>query len=344
MRAVWKSCALLATLLSAPVVSGQRVVSQRPVPSADRGPVLGYLLDSNATSYEVVWGTPGSATVGYALTTGTSFERAVVSPNQEFAIGAETGSSQVSLARFSFDRSSSDPIPHNDALLSMDRLALSPTGTSAVVYDEGRRTFWVLSGLPDSPKWRAAIDFAAFAAPITALAVSDDGEAVVVAVADEDRGLVYGLSPDVGVRFLFGAEHITAASFLRGSLGVVFAENRRNQIDWIPDVTGPANLLPLADEHDGVAAPIGLQVSADNTRIVVANSNDSVLLVDFQGGATLTACECRVQGLWPLRGGAEFLVSDSAGPLWLYDGDALEPRFEVIGRTRSGRPARRSPR
>lgn len=344
MRTVWKSCAVLAALLSAPVVSGQRIESQRPVHSADRRPVLGYLLDSNATSYQAVWGIPGSATLGDALRTGTSFERAVVSPNQEFVIGAETESGQLRLARFTFDGSSADPIPHNDALQSMDRLAFSPGGTSAVVYDEERRTFWVLRGLTELPEWRTAIDFAAFATRITALAVSDDGEAVVVATADGDRGSVYALSPGAGVRLLFGAQNITAASFLRGSHGVVFAENRRNQIDWIQDVTGPANLLPLVGEHDGVTAPIGLQVSADNTRVIVANANDSILSVDFQGGTTLTVCECRVQGLWPLRGGAVFRVSDSAGPLWLYDGDAAEPRFEVIGRPVRTRPARRIPR
>ncbi len=269
-------------------------------------PDLGYFFDSSSGRIRLIAGVPGAALLDDALPPG-AFDFAAVAPSGRFAI-ARSGA-DVLVVRWKPEVSAT-PLP--DAAFS--KVVFSPTGESAILTGDGRIEVW--TGLPDTPALSRQIETEA-----DILAVSDDGGAVVTASGDSLVIHEAGAEPRLAMSGSF-----SAAAFRRGSRE--FAAAGRE-----PD----AVFLFRGGQPEAVwqqaAEPVALAFSLDNAWLAVANARTgSVTLLNPETGqASETACDCRPEGFFRLRGNAVFRLTDSRkSPVLLFDGDAAQPRVAAI--------------
>jgi DNA-binding beta-propeller fold protein YncE len=141
-----------------------------------------------------------------------------------------------------------------------------------------------------------------------------------------------------GLFTLANPQHASALRFIGGRNDLLVADDGSDTVGVVQDVPGAALWQPLAGAADGVAGPIGLDVSLDGARLVVANARAGNILVLSAAGAAAGPppvsfpCPCNPAGLGRLNGNAVFLlngISDNA-PLWIFDGDSATQRVVFI--------------
>jgi hypothetical protein len=311
-----------------------------PVPGQDTsrisGPVLGYVFDADNAGVRPIFGIPGAATLGPALNLGVELDRAALSQESDYLLGVAGPDRPVVLFR---DLSGAlSPVAIAGAAPAPDRILVSPSGSSALLFYREGSLIEVFTGLPDAPALSASIDLASLP-PFTLWAISDDGRAILASAPAGDGQSVFLINPDGSPRLLFSAGRVAAAAFLTKRSDAVIADALYNSVDWIRDVTGAAEVINLAAEKDGISSPVGVSVSRDNLRVFVANAGSgSIASLDLAGGAPLlVACDCALTSLERLHGNAVFRLTEPSGePLWVFDGDAPEARVVFVPAARNG--------
>jgi hypothetical protein len=188
----------------------------------------------------------------------------------------------------------------------------------------------VVGGLPDAPEVKREVDLAAIGSATSAVAISDDAQTLLVAAED---GALFVAGPDGNARVVASFGHVRALAFLPRSQDVLVADDAENAVYLLRDAGSPGQLLRLAGEQDGVAAPREVGASRDGRRAVVMNGGSRELIVlDLAGGPALTvACEVGATSLERLDGNAVFRLTEAAGrEVWLLDGDWPEPRVVFV--------------
>ena len=273
------------------------------------GPILGYAWDAAASRLRPILGIPGSSLLGPPVAT-DDLALIEISPRQDYALGVTAGSGAVVLLGLAGGRVSAHPLV--DVPPGPIRLALSPTGRAAALYYKDSGEVRTLTGLPQAPTLAARLEL-----PGTpdALAVSDAGDAVLVAAA----GRLYA-----GSRFLGPIGPNPPLAFLENSTDAVVADPARNEVFLL---RGEAERLILAGERDGISEPVA--VAAAGRRALVANAGSrTVAILNLDGGpAVLVHCPCEVTGLQRLRGDALFRLTDSFHvTTYLLEADPAGPR------------------
>src|SRR5262245_14338219 len=151
------------------------------------GPMIGMVFDHAREGFRLISGLPGASSLGDVLDIGVAISRAWISPQQAYALVEIKDSRELML------------IGPNDKQLSLrsirgaipgpEQIALSPTGASAVLYRRG--SLQLIAGLPQKARLAAEIDISNLPEPLDALAVSDDGGAVLLGVSGQDSGALY---------------------------------------------------------------------------------------------------------------------------------------------------------
>jgi hypothetical protein len=288
------------------------------------GPILGYLFDEQVAGLRPLLGMPGAATMGPALDMGVKIERAAISQPGDYALAVTGPDHQVVLLRNLGGALSAVPI--TEAAPAPDRILLSPSGSAAALFYSGGKLVELLRGLPEAPVVAGRIHVSDSLAP---LAISDDGTAVLAASPES----LFLLGVEGGSRFLSSTRGITAAAFLNQRLDAVIAESPSNTVYWVRDVSGAAEIIPLAGEKDGIWNPVAVSVSSDNRRVFVANAGTgTIAFLDLAGGApTVVSCGCAPTGLDRLQGSAVFRLTEPSGePLRVFDGDAPQARVVFV--------------
>ena len=281
-----------------------------------QGPVLGYAWDVASSRLRPILGIPGSSLLGTPLDLGTSLKLAEVSPRQNYAlaISADSGARVVHLTGgFSIQ-----PIPGVDP--EADRIALSPIGSAAAIYSQGRQTLQVVTRLPDAPSAASV----ALPGLLTALAVDDSGD-LVLAVSGEQ---LFALGPRKEPRPLGPAGAAAAIAFAENSREALVADPARKEVFLL---RGDNERLILAGERDGVQDPVAAAL-AGRRGFVADRSLNTILLVDLAGGpAAVISCPCEVTGLQRLRGDALFrLTASLQSASYLLEAGAAEPRLWFV--------------
>src|SRR5262245_20737090 len=160
-----------------------------------------------------------------------------------------------------------------------DQLAFSPTGVSVVFHYRATRSIQLITGLPSAPALVVEIDISSLSESLSAMAVSDDAGAVLLGVFEGEAGTVYAVNKrkEVGPVSVIG--QASAISFLTDTRDALITDRRNHELLLIRDVTGMAERLVLAGERDGILGPVAVQVSDDNKRILIANSESSTVTV-----------------------------------------------------------------
>jgi len=293
------------------------------------GPVLGFVYDP-ANGLQPVLGVPGAATVGPPLELTSDFSRAVISPRQDYALAVSA--STPNLLRVSMGHRVSVEqfgIPLSGSGL----IALSPTGSAAAVHDPDRNRIQVISGIPSAPVLAREFDLATFAGALATLAVSDDANMMIAGFSEVEENAVVALGSEGAVRFLTAPGRATAATFLPGSRDAIIADGPASRIYLVRDALGSGEMTLLASPEQEILGPIAVAVSRDGKRAFAASGRGGRLaLIDLAAG-TVSAipCSCSPSELAPLNGNAVFrLTPPTAGPMWLLDADAAEPRIVFV--------------
>jgi hypothetical protein len=305
---------------------------ENPAPSTRvAGPGLGMIFDPARGGLRPILGLPGAATVGGVLDLGSEFSLGWISPRQEYALGRLKEGADLVLVNLDRDQISVEPLP--GAMPGVDRVALSPAGASAVLYDAESRRMQLIRGLPRAYSVVAEADISTLAGAVGAMAVSDDAGAALFFISEGESGAVYSIAAGGELKWVSAAEEVSAISFLTDLQDALIADRRANAVLLVRDVAGAAGKTVLAAEQDGILNPVAAQISDDHRRVFVANSGSAtVSVLDLTGGPmTQVPCSRVPSGMYRLTGSSVFRLTEfSEAPLLLLDGGADEPRIFFI--------------
>ncbi|HUG81200.1 MAG TPA: hypothetical protein VML01_06030, partial [Bryobacterales bacterium] len=176
---------------------------------------------------------------------------------------------------------------------------------------------------------------------ITAMAVNDAGDSLLVGIAAESGGSLHLVGPSRDPRRIIAAGRIVSIAFLPGASDAVIADHDRNEVTLIRNVAeSPATTL-LGGEQAGIIQPASVAASRDGLSVYVINGRRRrVTRLTVAGGAPSSIdCDCKPDRLTPLAGNAVFrLTAASGSPLYIYDGDRetngrLDPRIVAVPAT-----------
>jgi hypothetical protein len=287
------------------------------------GTTLGFLFDPTNGLLPIL-GIPGAALLGAPLSVGIPVGKAEISPLQNYAL--IWNDNDISLIRLK--SAESTPVRVTTVSSGNGRIALSPSGTAAAVYDAAGNSIQVLTGLPDTPSVARNVDLSGLSGDLTLLAISDDAGALLAGFSGGDSGAGVFVNSDSAVSLVPAPWRASAAAFLTRSRDAIVASQEDNSVFLVRNVTGAAQVIPVAGERDGITRPSAVAVSQDNSRAFIVNSGSALAFLDLAGGLpTLVSCPCSPTGLHLLDGNSVFRLTDASdGPTWLLDGDASAPR------------------
>lgn len=281
------------------------VLAQAPAVIAP--PVLGYAYDAASNRLLRAAGVPGAAVLDESAELCEGAEAAFPAPAGGYALlRTESGAALMRLGA----NEGITPLP---GALGPARVAFSPEGGAAALADGRRMQVWTRLG--QTPLLAADLELAAAPA---AFAVSERGD---LALAMADSIQVAGRAVATGMR-------VTALAFPPDGNELLAADAGTNRILAIALDGTPAAARLLAAEADGIADPVAVAYSRDGRRRFAANAENAVFELDGAGAVRVLACDCRIDGLHPLRGNAVFRLADPPkGRSPLFDGDADESRI-----------------
>jgi hypothetical protein len=312
------------------------------------GPGLGFVFDSAAGALRPIRGLPGAATVGAPLDLGRALTRAAISPRQDSALALAAGDAHVVWVRL--DAAAPAAVLLDGADPAPDRIVYSASGASAALYYGAADRIQTVRGLPAAPVLGAPIDLGPLGAAPSALAISDDGRAVLASAARASAAPVYLLPAPSALcaeapedcasrravsrpRLLFSARHVSALSFVAGRSGVLVADDLDDRVYFLRGLAGAAANL-VASAQDGIAGPIALALSDDASRAFAVNARTgTVTSIDLGGAAppSTAACRCDPTVLERLAGDRIFrLTALSDQPLWLLDAAGSAARLFFV--------------
>lgn len=323
---------ILAWLLSAGSAAPQSV----------GGPALGFVLDRTLGALRPIRGIPGAATPGDPVMLDLPLAEAWISPAQDYALAVTSKNGDVILIDLGGDPATA--VPLEAVFVRPHRVAISPGGEVAALIDADRRRVQILSGLPRAPSKAGEYEIGPADSDVEALAVSDDGTALLIATRNAvyvalkqnftTRGSVY-VSRKLRFKRLLEALRPSAMTFMRNKLDALISDTDANSIVLVRDIAGAAETFTLATSRDGIAGPVAVQPSADGRRVYVANAvAASVSVLDLEtGNVAHLACSVAPAGLFPLGSGSVFRLNElSDTPLMVLDGGRDEPRVVFVPR------------
>ncbi len=283
-----------------------------------RGPMLGYVLDSRAQALRPIQGIPGAATLGAPVDLGFPVLRAAVSSRGDFALVVRAEDQALWLARLEPGGVAVAAVP--GALANAERIAFNITDRAAAVYAAGR--LQLLRGLPLNPEAGAIVNVSSLGA-VTVLALDSEASTALLAVSDGLQGGLYRVPlPEVGdagqtveaqARLVAHLAAPTAVALVRQERDAVVSDAGWNRILLIQNWSGEAAVMTLAGEGQGIARPVGVEVSADGRLVFAANAaSATVAVVELETGAVdlKPALEATPTRLERLQGRVTFLLNE----------------------------------
>lgn len=300
------------------------------VAQAQQGPTLGVVFDGGAGAFRRIIGLPGAAHFSAPLDAGTTFSSAVVSPGHEFALGIGSSDSQLYLIRL---KGAPVSTPVGGAAWVPSKIIFSPAGRTAVLVGPSG-TIQLAIGLPDSPSISVEIDISSLGAGLQAIAISDGGTVLAAFAAADGSSLLYAIGATSGTQSVGSAALASAISFLRNSNSALVADRAAHQILQYQLADSGAAVSVIATQTDGISDPVAVNVSGSAQWVLVGNAVDqSLVRIDLTGlnAPSLFSCACDVSAIGRLAGNAVFQLGGlSDQPLWVFDGDDVNPRVVFI--------------
>lgn len=283
-------------------------------------PALGYAFDPAMQAIRSVRGIPGAAVLGEPLGMRSGLTAAAISPAQDYAI-ALSPEEGAKLIRWDAGLPSATPI--DGAIPAPDRIAFSPSGKAALLYDTNSGRMQALAGLPDSPTLQEIQPAGSSAA---AFAIADDA---TIALARPDGAFVIGQDLSSSPLPLPGA--VAALAFQAAGHDLVSVTGS-GDIYLAKNVNGNLELRQIYPGDAQTASPVAVQFSQDGSTAFVANTAGVLASVDLTAGSiAAVSCQCAPTGLQPFGHPGLFRITEiSSRPLLLFDGALPRPRIWFV--------------
>lgn len=263
------------------------------------GPVLGYVPEGS--SIRTLYGLPAAGAIGPVIAEG-GWAQIAISPAQNFLIATQAGTEQVLLVNLA--KPSVSAVPGAGANPNM--IAISPSGTSAVLGFSSPGHLQVVTGLPDTPSV-ATVDASFLNGPPAAIAVSDDGQWT----AGLWSSGAYAFGPSAKVIPLQTDPGVLALSFFHNNYNLALATAARATM--ITGIGGANQSSVLYDYSAQSLSPRGIAISFDNQYAVVADSAGKLVNISVpNASANIVDCGCAPTGVFGL-GGSIFRLNGAAG-------------------------------
>jgi hypothetical protein len=283
-------------------------------------PVLGLVVDAQAQTIRVLMGIPAASQVGASMDSGTPLGAVSIASERAYALAVEQDTGAAVLV------TQSGRHGLTGVRAGALQTAVSPRGTAAALYfgDSGKAL--ILTGLPNAPQVLREVTLDG--APAV-LAVSDDGTglAAVVLNPTTNDATVFSYSAPGAGQALLSDHRFSSLEFVPGGATLLLATE--TAVYLYQDGQG---LQLLADQRDGIADVVGAAASGDGARVFIATRSGLVAVRNLAAATqTLISCSCQPAGMWRLRGNAVFRLNElGAGPVWLVDGGAADPRILFV--------------
>lgn len=279
------------------------------------GPVTGFIFDAQLGAVRPMLGIPGAAYLGKVVAAGLN--AATVAPDGSAALAVRQDGK---LVLYNGLRSAAPvALAVAGAIARPDRLAWAPQnnpGGAAAIYSSRTGQGQILAGLAPSPAASAPIDLSGLPGPVTALAF--DGQRLILGVASGGSGGIYLAGASSGIQRIASAASPSAIALAGASL--YFADSQAQQIFQVQNYAGTPAALLFANDNS-IASPAGLQVSADQQRLYVANNASRKLAVyDIASRSPVQSLDLDVAPTRLDRFGdsSVFLLNDNGqGPLYV---------------------------
>jgi hypothetical protein len=291
-------------------------------------PFVGYVFDDDSRALRPIYGVLGNATVGAAADLGFAPPWALML-DANHAIVSAGASSEALIVNLESNPIAKAPI--SGAPANPSRAAVSYQGTSAAFYYASAQQVILVTGLPQKPVVSQRFDLSRLDRPLTQLAVSNDGNLIVFAIAEEGTEAVYGWTPSWSdARFLAAAASVSGL-VITGSGAAIVADRGADEVFAIWDVSGAAVRQSLAGVKEGVSSPAGVAVGKNN-RIYVGNAGSAtVTALDSDGRYSETyPCGCELSGVYPLRESVFRLTDRIDQTTFLLDTNSDEERILFV--------------
>ncbi len=343
------------------IVNGSENQNNTRTNAAVNLPVLGFTLDQ-AGALRPLIGIAGAASVGAPLDLGFQVVSAAVPPNHDYILATATTGSWPMLLQIrdntitvrsteSFNPPAGrSPRPPSDCAresrrqydcfddsdvsetsspsITIDRIALSPTGSVAGFLSASAARIFAYGNLSQSPALMGTFDIGGVGA-VTAFSLSDDGTTAIFAVSYGDTGSVFIVSPGQAPRLIASIHHSSAIQFMRNSSDAMIADDVENRIYAFSN----GQVFAIAGPEDGIASPNGIAISNDKQKVFVGNSaSGSITTIGLNGtGTQTTACNCTLSSLQPMSADSVFQLTDFSGSsLLLFDANSAAPRMLFV--------------
>jgi len=287
-------------------------------------PLLGYTWDSAHAGFRAMLGVPGAASLSDSVVSKGAFGAAVLCLRKSYALLTDSSGS-IYVASLP----DGEPLQVTSEIVSHQRIVVSPSCSTALVYAPGASRGALISGLPSTPELRS-LSFGT--SSIVGAAVGDLGD-VLLASGQPDGSASVQLLPASGAMSSLGSlQRYGAMAFAPGGTTALLADAGANKVLMVPP---PATAVTqLASSSDGVSLPFAIASSADGRQAVIANRTGTPLLrvaLAANSAPAKVPCSCQPSELVPLAGNAVFQVSDlSSGTIYAFDGTPAIPRTVFI--------------
>jgi hypothetical protein len=295
-----KSGTVAALLLAGSVASVAQVGTRLS------GPISGVVFDQHARVLRPIVGVPGASYLGLPIA--TDIDAAAVSADGSFALAVASGRLSV----FSSLRDTASSAPVDQAIEAVDRLVWSPDGTVAAVYSTQAARAQVIRDVRTIPAAGPAIDIAG---AVTSLAVNSEGDLLAGM-----EGGVYLMSAGSAPRLIVASGRPASVS-IQGS-DLYIADSTAGTIVLVRNYASAPAASVFAD---GLASPVGVQITADGKRLFAATAGDKLLqMFELSSRAAVGRVEldCAPSGLFLLGSRDTWLLNAAGGqdPLYLATG------------------------
>jgi hypothetical protein len=254
---------------------------------------------------------PGSSYLGPSVADG--LDAASISPLGKSALATQSG--KLYFIR-NLDSGQPDSLPLESAISGVSLFAWAPDGVSAAVYSADSSQAQVLRKLDAAPTLDDAIDLSALEGTVSALAF--DGTRLLIGAAG-----VYMADGQSTPKLLVRVVKPVALSLAKDDLYI--ADQANDQIWMVRGYAADATPMLFADQRAGVSSPVGIRVSADGRRLLIASSGSrAVDALDISTRATLAHIDLDFSPgrLEALGSGSLSLLNFGGpdGPLYVLDG------------------------
>ena len=249
-----------------------------------RGPVLGFVLDPRSHSIRPIQGLPGASLLGLPLDIPFAIDRAVFSGRRDSAV--VFGAGGVFLVR-GMRQNSPEILPLPISIADAVSAVFNAPGSAALFYSPAQRQLQIVSGLAADPIAGVAIDCSAQAGIITSAALDSGAASILVALQDSGVGSVLLLRADSGTPFprvVLTTPLPSTILYFNQDRDALVADSSSNEVFLIRDLGGSAWATVVASATDGIARPVGIQLSADEKAMLVANAGSSSITVHSLAG------------------------------------------------------------